>query len=281
MLLRVEAAPAPKGSPPANEPSAPQLGCSAILALASLLPHGLLPAAAAPPLPPRAPASLAVLGEFSTLLPAVCGWHAAALRPGGGTAKAWLGAAIDHASGKQLAPLATAVLTLYAHTGHGRVASGGATFAGMRLTPSPGGGTALDAGLVEAAALTPSEAALAQKLELACRHAPPSRGAHTTPHPTRTPAPAPGPGPNTAANAPSSPRADTPRSTSQRCGRRRRALRRERRLGSLHSPLVLCRASAGGVPPDPGWLGGQSIRNLRRRVGAAVGADKELCAVGC
>ena len=87
----------------------PQLGSSALLALASLLPHGILPAAAPPPLPQRNPASLAVLGSFCAVLPAVSCWSALALRPAAGCA--WLGAAAEPA-GLQLAPLASAVLTL-------------------------------------------------------------------------------------------------------------------------------------------------------------------------
>ena len=125
----------------------PQLGCSALLALASLLPHGLLPAAAAPPLPQRNPASLGVLGDYCAVLPVVCGWHAAALRPAEG--RAWVGAAVEPA-GLQLAPLASAVLTL-----HPREAAAGAQAGWASLRISAAYVSDDNTALLDATVLTP------------------------------------------------------------------------------------------------------------------------------
>ena len=132
---------------PPHQALPPQLGCSALLALASLLPHGLLPAGAAPPLPQRNPASLGVLGDYCAVLPAVCGWHAAALRPAEG--RAWLGAAVEPA-GLQLAPLASAVLTL-----HPREAAAGAQAGWSSLCISAASASDDNTALLEATVLTP------------------------------------------------------------------------------------------------------------------------------
>ena len=97
----------------------------------------------------------------------MCGWHAAALRPAAG--RAWLGAAMEPA-GSQLAPLASAVLSLQP-----RDARAQAGWASLRLSAAPASASAAasvgTSELVEATALTPQELALAAKLEAACRAA--------------------------------------------------------------------------------------------------------------
>ena len=102
----------------------------------------------------------------------MCGWHAAALRPAAG--RAWLGAAMEPA-GSQLAPLASAVLSLQP-----RAAGAQAGWASLRLSAAPASAStspsasasapasasaAASVGtseLVEATALTPQELALAK-----------------------------------------------------------------------------------------------------------------------
>ena len=104
----------------------------------------------------------------------MCGWHAAALRPAAG--RAWLGAAMEPA-GSQLAPLASAVLSLQP-----RDAGVQAGWASLGLSAAPASASASTSPsasasapasasaaasvgtseLVEATALTPQELALAK-----------------------------------------------------------------------------------------------------------------------
>ena len=94
----------------------------------------------------------------------MCGWHAAALRPAAG--RAWLGAAVEPA-GSQLAPLASAVLSLQPRDA--RVQAGWASLrlsaapASASTSPSASAAASVDTSeLVEATTLTPQELALAK-----------------------------------------------------------------------------------------------------------------------
>jgi len=196
---------------PARQPTAqgqqlpqPSLASAALLAFASLLPHGLLPppppgapAAAAPaaatttssstaasshgatdgawpPLPAdwqAPPGSLVPFDAQHALLPGASCWHAHVLRPGRSTVglKSWCAAAVDEASALLLAPLAQVVLTLRAGSSSG---GGGAE---VNWTTASGLATTQlhvqEKHLLAACALTHGEQAFANKLSAACRTA--------------------------------------------------------------------------------------------------------------
>ena len=194
----------------------PSLASATVLAIASLLPHGLLPpstsssssstnnasscggggvaasmpaveslaapSSAAPssaaPWPPPPMEALTVFRANYQLLPSVSCWHARQLRPRAECG--WLCGAVDEASGTALAPLAHATLTLKAGAppapaelsnrddddgaGGGGSGGGGHCLGGAHLRVS-------DRVYFAAAALTPSEHALAAKLTATCRTA--------------------------------------------------------------------------------------------------------------
>ena len=159
---------------------APSLGSATTLAIASLLPHGLLPtldveqgassttsttgAAGAFPAPPSD--ALCVFSVDNLLLPSVSCWHARLLRPNGMVGRVsasgggWLAAAVDEPSGIALTPLAHATLTLYP----GAESDGSAPIGSVQLSIP-------DRSMAQACSLTLTEQALAAKLSSACKAA--------------------------------------------------------------------------------------------------------------